>query len=63
MFPAPAVPPLRGGMSQKIGEIASRPEPPPPTDRFQKWRVFNDHTSSTELLLTLGKFSATVYFG
>jgi hypothetical protein len=61
-FPAPAVPPLRGGMSQWIGEIASRPESPPPTGRFQKWRVFDNHTFSTELLLTLGRFNATMFF-
>lgn len=30
-FPAPSVPPLRGGVSQRIGEIASRPETPPPS--------------------------------
>jgi len=32
-FPVLAGPPLRGGMAQRIGEIASRPEPPPPLSR------------------------------
>lgn len=61
-FPAPAVPPLRGGMSQRIGEIASRPEPPPLTGLSYKSLVFNDHTFSTELLLTCGRFGSKIDF-